>query len=427
MGAAALRSTTLRAGGLVTVEHELDVPLHHPSLHHSSPGGPTDGERITVFAREVADPDGLDRPYLVFLQGGPGNEAPRPTRHPTSPGWLDRALKDFRVLMVDQRGTGRSTPVGDLPGLDAAAQASYLSHFRADAIVADCELLREALGVERWSVLGQSFGGFCATRYLSAAPGSLREVLITGGVPAVGRSVDEVYGATYDAVRARTRAFHAAYPHDRARLAALLDAAGEGDVRTPDGAVVGPGRVRQLGNLLGMSDGAARLHHLLELDHRSPAFRHDLAAALPFGGRNPLYAVVHESCWADGGATRWSADRVLPEDFRADGSLLTGEHVFPFNFDEDPQLRPLREAAHLLADHEWPRLYDAAALEACEVPAAAAVYVDDPYVDMRLSLETVERVPSMRAWVTNEYLHNGLRADGERILDRLLGMVRGRV
>jgi len=422
VGSPALRSTTLRAGGLVTVEHELDVPLHHPSL-----GGHGDGERITVFAREVADPGGLDRPYLVFLQGGPGNEAPRPTRHPTAPGWLDRALADFRVLMVDQRGTGRSTPVGDLPGLTPEEQASYLTHFRADAIVADCELLREALGVERWSVLGQSFGGFCATRYLSAAPGSLREVLITGGVPAVGRTVDEVYGATYRAMRERNRAFHAAYPDDHRRLVALLDAAGAGDLRTPDGSVVGPARVRQLGNLLGMSDGPARLHHLLELDHRSPALRHDLAAALPFGGRNPLYAVVHESCWADGEATLWSAERVMPDVFRADGTLLTGEHVSPAVFDEDPALRPLREAAHLLAEHAWPRLYDAVSLESCEVPAAAAVYVDDPYVDMGLSLETVDRIPSMRAWVTNEYLHNGLRADGERILDRLLGMVRGRV
>lgn len=422
MGSATLRSATVHAGGLVTVEHELDVPLHHPAL-----GGAPDGETLTVFAREVADPDGRDRPYLVFLQGGPGNEAPRPTRHPTSPGWLERALADFRVLMVDQRGTGRSTPVGDLPGLDASAQASYLTHFRADAIVADCELLREALGVETWSVLGQSFGGFCATRYLSTAPGSLREALITGGVPAVGRSIDEVYAATYAAMRERNRAFHAAYPHDRGRLAALLVAAEAGEVRTPGGAVVGPARLRQLGNLLGMSDGAAKLHHLLELDHRSPAFRHDLAAALPFGGRNPLYAVVHEACWADGEATRWAAERVMPDDFHDDLTLLTGEHVSPLVFEEDPALRPLRDAAHLLAEHPWPRLYDDEALSSCEVPAAAAVYVDDPYVDPGLSLATVERVPSMRAWVTNEYLHNGLRADGERILDRLIGMVRGRV
>ncbi len=44
----------------------------------------------------------------------------------------------------------------------AQAQAEYLAHFRADAIVADAELIRRELtGGDRWSVLGQSFGGFC--------------------------------------------------------------------------------------------------------------------------------------------------------------------------------------------------------------------------------------------------------------------------
>src|SRR5256885_3184827 len=58
-------TTTIRTRGLVLTEHEFSVPLDH-----SRP----DDDRITVFAREVADPDGLQRPYLVFLQGGPGNE-----------------------------------------------------------------------------------------------------------------------------------------------------------------------------------------------------------------------------------------------------------------------------------------------------------------------------------------------------------------
>jgi pimeloyl-ACP methyl ester carboxylesterase len=412
-----VRSVTLHAGGLVTVEHELEVPLDHAR---------PDGDRITVFAREVADPEGLDRPFLVFLQGGPGSEAPRPTRNPTSPTWLDRALRDFRVLMVDQRGTGRSTPVGPLAGTPAE-QAGYLAHFRADAIVADCELLRAALDVDRWTVLGQSFGGFCALRYLSAAPQGLREVLFTGGVPPVGRHPDEVYGTTYATMRERNRRFHAAYPHDRDRLAALLGAADAGELRLADGTPMTARWLRQVGNLLGMSDGAAKLHHLLELDPRSPAFAHDLADALPFGGRNPLYAVVHESCYADGHSTRWSAERMMPEDFREDPTLLTGEHVFSWNFDDDPALRPYRDAAHLLADHEWPRLYDPDALAACEVPAAAAVYAEDPYVDRAFSEETAALVPTMRTWVTNEYEHNGLRADGERVLDRLLAMVRGRV
>ena len=107
-----LRSETLAVRGLVLVEHELDVPLDH-----AEPTGPA----LTVFAREVADPDGRDRPFLVYLQGGPGQEAPRPTRQPTSPRWLDRALRDFRVLMLDQRGTGRSTPFGVTSAADAAA------------------------------------------------------------------------------------------------------------------------------------------------------------------------------------------------------------------------------------------------------------------------------------------------------------------
>ncbi len=154
--------TEIRVPGLVCVEHIFAAPLDH-----SYP----DGETIEVFAREVADPDGTERPLLVFLQGGPGFEATRPTGRPRSPGWLERALADYRVLLLDQRGTGRSTPVGRLPGMSAEQQAEYLTHFRADSIVRDAELIRRALEVERWSVLGQSFGGFCVLAYLSEGAG----------------------------------------------------------------------------------------------------------------------------------------------------------------------------------------------------------------------------------------------------------------
>src|SRR3989442_1485282 len=94
-----------------------------------------------TVARELAHPDGLDRPYLLFLQGGPGFEATRPTSPPS--GWMKRALEDYRVLLLDQRGTGRSTPVGSLiPGETPEAQATYLTYFRADSIVRDAELIR---------------------------------------------------------------------------------------------------------------------------------------------------------------------------------------------------------------------------------------------------------------------------------------------
>ena len=421
-----MESTTVHLPGQVLVEHEVSVPLDHAAALKPEGGGASAEERITLFAREVADPEGRDRPFLVFLQGGPGQEAPRPTGLPRSPGWLERALQDYRVLMVDQRGTGRSSPVGTLPGLTPQQQADRLACFRADSIVEDCEHLRRALGVDTWSLLGQSFGGFCALRYLSAAPQGLREVLFTGGVPPVGRPVDEVYAATYVRMRARNRRYYATYPRDRQRVRALLDACAEGKVRLPNGDAVTGRRLRSIGNVLGMSDGAERLHYLLERDPASPAFAHDLAAAMPFGGRNPLYAAVHESCYADGGATRWSAERVMPADFRDDPTLFTGEHVLGSTFDDDSELRPLREAADLLAARDWPRLYDPGALATTDVPCAAAIYAEDAYVEREFSEETARLVPTMRTWVTNEYEHNGLRADGARILDRLVAMARGR-
>jgi pimeloyl-ACP methyl ester carboxylesterase len=412
------RTSTRHVAGLVLVEHEVDVPLDH-----SRP----DGEQITVFAREVADPDGRERPFLVFLQGGPGSEAPRPNRGPTSPAWLDRALRDYRVLMLDQRGTGRSTPVGTLPGLSAQQQAERLTHFRADAIVADAEIVRQHVGEETWSVLGQSFGGFCALRYLSVAAGSLREALFTGGLPPVGRPVDEVYTATWATMLERNRRYYAHYPDDLDRVRRLHESAESGGLRLPNGDPVPSRRLRSVGNVLGMSDGAQRLHYLLELDPDSPAFRHDLAGLMPFHGRNPLYAVVHESSYADGGATRWSAQRTMPEEFREDVTLFTGEHVFPHTATDDSELAPLAEAAELLAEHEWPTLYDEQALRSADVPCAAAVYAEDPYVDRVFSEETARLLPRMRTWVTNEYEHNGLRAGGDRILDRLIGLARGRL
>lgn len=402
--------------GLVLIDHELPVPLDHAD---------PDGEQIVLFVREVADPRGRDRPFLVFLQGGPGQEAPRPTRGPTSPGWLDRALQDYRVLMLDQRGTGRSSPIGLLPDLSPHAQAERLALFRADAIVADAEVLRRRLGVERWSVLGQSFGGFCSLHYLSVAPASLREAYFTGGLPPVGRPVDEVYAATYDVMRQRNRRYYARYPRDRERVAAVLERADAGKIRLPDGGVLTSRRFRSLGSGLGMSDGAEQLHYLVERDPESPAFRSDLARLLPFQGRNPLYAVIHEASYADGQPTRWSAERVMPDDFRDDLTLLTGEHVFPWTFDDDSELAPLRAAADLLAERQWPALYDADVLRRCDVPCSAAIYADDAYVPRAFSEETAAMIPMMRPWLTNEYEHNGLRGDGGRILDRLIGLARG--
>src|SRR4029077_9912699 len=146
-------------------------------------------------------------------------------------GWLKRAIQDYRVLLLDQRGTGRSTPVGSVvPGGSPQEQASYLTHFRADSIVRDAEHIRGELGVERWSVLGQSFGGFTSMTYLSIAPEGLREAYITGGLSPIGRPVDDIYGATYRRLIDKNRRYFDRYPDDRARVDEILRRLDEEDV-----------------------------------------------------------------------------------------------------------------------------------------------------------------------------------------------------
>ncbi len=55
---------------------------------------------------------------------------------------------------------------------------------------------------------------------------------------------------------------------------------------------------------------------------------------------------------------------------------------------------------------------------------AAAVYHDDMYVDAGHSLQTARSIRGLRTWVTDEFEHDGLRAGGPRVLDRLLSLVR---
>ena len=86
---------------------------------------------------------------------------------------------------------------------------------------------------------------------------------------------------------------------------------------------------------------------------------------------------------------------------------------------------PYAQVADVLAGHEWPRLFDAEVLSAVDVPCAAAIYVNDAFVDVGYSQATADLLPGMRRWVTDEYHHNGLRTDGGRILDRLIGLARG--
>ena len=95
-------------------------------------------------------------------------------------------------------------------------------------------------------------------------------------------------------------------------------------------------------------------------------------------------------------------------------------------FEDYRVLAPLRDAAELLAQREWPRLYDPDVLAHNEVPLAAAIYAEDMYVEREFSEETASHIRGAKTWITNEYQHNGVRVDGERILGRLIDLARGR-
>jgi pimeloyl-ACP methyl ester carboxylesterase len=422
-----MQTGTHRLPGLVVTEHEWRVPLDHAV---------PDGEQVTVYAREVVAPRKRDRdlPWLLYLAGGPGGRAPRPVGRS---GWLGLALAGHRVLLLDQRGTGRSTPQTrqTLAGVGPpAAQAERLRHFRADSIVRDAELVRRDLLSDRpWSVLGQSYGGFVATTYLSHAPEGLEKVLVTGGLPPLDGTADDVYRATFGRVRERWGRLVDRYPLDSARLDRIADHLEATDVRLPSGDPLTVPRLQQLGFTLGYADGLERLHYLLETawaraGELSDEFLVEVEAATSYATR-PLHAVLHESIYCSGTASRWAAQRVrdgLPElSPKARPLLPTGEMVFPWMFEVDRTLVPLREAAEILAAYDgWPALYDTERLAANTVPVAAAVFHDDMYVETAYSLDTARRIGNLRCWVTNEFGHDGLRTDA-RVLERLLDLVDG--
>ncbi|MER7394835.1 alpha/beta fold hydrolase [Streptomyces sp. NPDC000151] len=434
--------TVDRRPGIVLTDHVLQVPLDHAR---------PDGERIEVCGREAvaAGREHERLPWLLYLRGGPGLTTPRPLARES---WLDRALREYRVLLLDQRGTGRSTPANRQTLARRGGpceQADHLAHFRADSIVRDAELFRRHLiGEERWSVLGQSFGGFCTVHYLSSAPEGLREAFITGGLPGLDATAQDVYRAAYPRIARKNAAHYARYPQDVEAVRRIVARLRAHDVRLPGGGPLTAEMFQTLGMLLGAGGGSYVLHDILDEawvpgvggPELSDVFLERVRAQVSFAA-HPMFAVLHESIYGqrsvDPAGTGWAAHRVRPEfpEFDADRALadggpvyFTGETIFPWLFDTDPALRPLKETAQALAERtDWPDLYDAERLAANEVPVAAAVYADDMYVDREHALRTADRIRGLRVWLTNEWEHDGLTASDGAVLDRLLRMVRGEV
>ena len=327
--------------------------------------------------RRRASPDAAER-ILLYLQGGPGFGCATPVSGlslaTAGSSWAAAVLlgdasknaegKAFeRIVLMDQRGTGRSSPVsrrrlrklfpdlfltddeasGAAPEATAGTQlrqakvskaateaAEYLSRFRADSIVRDAEWVKEALVARNdedarrpprpWgAALGQSFGGFCLMTYLSSVARPPALCLFTGGIAPIDTSAREVYDRLWPRVRERNLRYYDRYPGDVAAVKRIVRhlLAREGDdapVVLPSGGVLTARRFLQLGLGLGGSPGAsfANLHSLVGaafLDDGEEEEEGDRELSGAFLKRMdyeqsfddaPLYFLLHESIYADG-------------------------------------------------------------------------------------------------------------------------------
>ena len=380
-----------------------------------------EGEKIRVFAREVVDAAkmGDDLPLMVFLQGGPGGKSPRPLDRE---GWIASAVKRFRLILPDQRGTGRSTSLRGsvFAVLSAEEGAKRLSFHRADSIVRDFEALREAhYPGKQWWTLGQSYGGFLTLQYLSHYPESVIACAITGGIPSLFPDPSTVYSRTFPRIEAKNREFRERHPHLVSRIAKVADLLEREDVRLPCGDRLTVRRLQLLGLDFGMKVGFDRVHWIFDeafVDEQetqlSDTFLVAVETATAFN-TDPLFIALQEAIYGSG-PTAWAAEqeRERRPEFAESARPLqfTGETVFPWMFEEISALRGFESAVKYLAAHEFPvDTYDLDRLSNNEVPIEAAVYFDDMYVDAPLSLETAARVAGLHAWVTNEFEHDGLR------------------
>ena len=134
---------TFSLPGHTMIEHSLWVPLDRFGALSRFAGDETAAipEKIELFAREYVRHGNEKLPRLVYFQGGPGFGGPRMA--PIG-SWLDTALNHYRVVLLDERGTGRSHPI-EAQAVSAvgptSVQAAFISCFRQDSIAADANYI----------------------------------------------------------------------------------------------------------------------------------------------------------------------------------------------------------------------------------------------------------------------------------------------
>ncbi|KAL4728625.1 hypothetical protein ACLX1H_005376 [Fusarium chlamydosporum] len=394
------------------------------------------------------------KPYMVYLEGGPGFGNREPQDHPLTSHALARG---YQLLLLDHRGVGLSSPVGAevLKGYssDAKERAQFLGLMRQDNTVRDCEAVRKCLtgswpsSKQPWSIFGQSYGGFVSLSYLSMHPEGLREVFLTGGLAPVGKGPDSVYEATFRKVTERNEQYYGKYPEDVEnvrQIASFIEEKG-GKIPLPSGGVLTVPRLLTLGISFGGHGGFAQVHSaILTLKNSLDQFGFfNRTSLVPLEGWTPfdtniIYAILHEAIYCDGPGvvSRWSANTVgkvlepfawLNSDFSTaltNGPLyFSGEMIFPFHFETYPELQMLREEAELIANRDdWPALYNQEKLRKNEVPVYAASYVEDMYVDYDFARDTAKLVKGTKTFETNVMYHSALRAKSDEVLQQLFSL-----
>ncbi|CAK3968744.1 proline iminopeptidase [Lecanosticta acicola] len=441
---------------IAVTEHFFDVPKDY-----SEPSKGT----IRLFARSVqknespiivppANPKKTSKdeqqqqqqqlPWMLFLNGGPGLPCRSPQHYPFTHRVLEAG---YRLLFLDQRGTGLSTPVTastlQMRGYEDV-QARYLKLYRADSIVRDCEAIRKALTADyegegheerrKWSTMGQSFGGFCTVTYLSFYPEGLRECFLFGGLQPLVKSPDEVYKRLYVKVKERNEAYYAKYPEDVDRVKTItryLSRFGDGKIKLPSEGNLTRRRFQQIGIALGFHGGLDSVHDVvLKGSYDIEAFGHLTRGTLSAIDHmsafddHLLYAIMHEPIYCEGTAPNWSAHR-MQQNFaefnldREDGGPIyfTGEMIYPWMFEDYAELRKVQDVANRVAsDPDWPALFDEDQLARNEVPVYAASYIEDMYVDTEFAMETAKKIRGCKVFSTNVLFHDAIRSKMDEVL-----------
>jgi proline iminopeptidase len=145
-----------RGGSIAAMEADAD-PLY-PFIEPHAQGWLPEHEGHRIYWEECGNPAGL---AVVFLHGGPGSGA-----SPAHPRFFDPA--GYRIVLLDQRGCGRSTPRGEL------------GHNTTELLVADIERLRAHLGIARWLVVGGSWGAALALAYAARHKAACLGLILRG-------------------------------------------------------------------------------------------------------------------------------------------------------------------------------------------------------------------------------------------------------